>query len=187
VRKHPGDNGKPTQLRITPRQARFQATKDKVRTLCKQAAGATPEQLIDRLNPVLRGWAHYHRHVIGGHTFAPLDSLVWRRLFRWAKLRHPNKTGHEITERYFPPPPGQRWRFTDPVTGKHIIRVGASLKPQRHIKVKGDANPFNPDGEAYFQDRDRALALRASSAFRGSAPETAGRALPGLLAGDPVR
>ena len=41
-----------------------------------------------------------------------------------------------------------------------------SVKPQRHIKVKGDANPFDPDWEAYFQDRDRALALRASSAFR---------------------
>jgi len=58
VRKHERPNSKVAKLRITPSQASLQALMAKVRTLCKQARGATPEQLIDTLTPVLRGWAN---------------------------------------------------------------------------------------------------------------------------------
>ncbi len=53
LRKHERCNGKPAKLRITPSKASFQALKDKVRTRCKQAVGATAEALIDTLNPRL--------------------------------------------------------------------------------------------------------------------------------------
>jgi RNA-directed DNA polymerase len=166
LRKHERPHGKPGKLQITPSQASFRALKARIKALCKRPAGRTPVQLIDTLNPVLRGWANYHRHVICGETFAKLDDFVWRRLSRWAKRRHPNKTGRWIAERYFPHQAGESWRFADPVTGKRIIRVRQAVKPQRHVKVKGDANPFDPAWAAYFQHRDRQLALKASSAFR---------------------
>lgn len=53
LRKHERCNGKPAKLRITPSKASFQALKDKVRTRCKQAVGATAEAFIDTLNPRL--------------------------------------------------------------------------------------------------------------------------------------
>ncbi|HEV8712872.1 MAG TPA: reverse transcriptase domain-containing protein [Candidatus Binatia bacterium] len=168
VRKHERHTGKPAKLRITPSQASFQALQAKVRTRCKQAAGATSEQLSDALNPLLRGWANYHRHILGGQSFAQLDSFVWRRLYRWVQRRHPHKTGHWITDRYFPHRKGEAWRFTDPTTGKQVIHVQEAVKSQRYVKVKGDANPFDPKWEAYFQDRDRTLALCASAAFRAT-------------------
>jgi RNA-directed DNA polymerase len=151
---------------MTPRQASVHTITTKITTLCHQAAGTTPTQLIAPLNPVLRGWANSHRHIIGGEACAQLDSFVWRRLYRWAKLRHPHKTGRWITQRYFPHQLGESWRLTDPTTGTHIIRLQETVKPQRHIKVKSDANPFDPHWEAYFQYRDRQLALKASSACR---------------------
>jgi len=166
LRKHERRNRKPAKLRITPSTASFQTLTAKVRTRGKQAAGATPEQLIDALNSLLRGWANYHRHVLCGQIFAQLDSFVGRRLYRWAKRRHPHKTGHWITERSFPHRKGEAWRFTDPTTGKQVIHVQEVVKPQRYLKVKGEANPFDPAWEVYFQHRDRELALRASSPFR---------------------
>jgi RNA-directed DNA polymerase len=166
LRKHERRNGEPAKLLIKPSTASFQALKAKVRTLCKQAAGATPAALIDRLNPLLRGWANYHRYTLCSQTFFRLDSFVWRRLFRWAKLRHPDKTGRWLTDRYFPHQPGESWRFTDPATGKQVLRVCENLKPERYLKIKGEANPFDPDWEAYFHARDQRLALRASSPFR---------------------
>lgn len=166
VRKHERPNRQAAKLRITPSQASLQALRDKVRTLCKQVRGATPEQLIDTLTPVLRGWANYHRHSICGQTFAKLDTFVWQRVYRWAKRRHSDKTGRWIVERYFPHHTGEAWRFTDPVTGKQLLRVREAVKPQRYLKVKGEANPFDPAWEVYFQDRDRKLALWASSPFR---------------------
>src|SRR5712692_412126 len=166
VRKPERPNGTPAKLQITPSKTSFQALKDKVRTLCKQARGTTPEPLIDTLNPVLRGWANYHRYVICGETFAKLDTFVWQRVYRWAKRRHSDKTGRWITDRYFPHDKGETWRFTDPATGKQLIRVRETVRPQRYLKVQGAANPFAPEWEAYFQHRDRELARRASSPFR---------------------
>jgi RNA-directed DNA polymerase len=168
IRKYPRPNSKPAKLQITPSKASLNAVKAKIKALCKQAVGATPEQLIDRLNPVLRGWANYHRHVICGKAFRRLDSYVWRRLYRWAKHRHANKTGRWIAQRYFPHRQGESWRFTDPKTGKQLIRVQETVKARRHLKIKGDANPFDKEWEAYFQRRDRQLSLQASSGFRAT-------------------
>jgi RNA-directed DNA polymerase len=166
LRKHDRRNGQLAKLQIKPSAASFQAIKTQIRTLCKQAAGAPPAALIERLNPLLRGWANYHRYTLCSQVFFQLDSFVWRRLFRWAKRRHPDKTGRWITDRYFPHKPGESWRFTDPATGNQVLRVGKSIKPERYLKVKGEANPFAPDWEDYFRVRDQRMALRASSPFR---------------------
>jgi RNA-directed DNA polymerase len=168
VRKHERPNRQAAKLRITPSRASLQALTAKVRTLCKQARGATPAQLIDTLTPVLRGWANYHRHTLCGQTFAKLDTFVWQRVYRWTKRRHSDKTGRWIVEHYFPPHTGEPWRFTDPATGKQLLRVREAVTPQRYLKVKGEANPFDPAWEAYFQNRDRKLALWASSPFRAT-------------------
>jgi hypothetical protein len=48
------------------------------------------------------------------------------------------------------------------------MRVAQTIKPQRHIKIKAHANPFDPSWEAYFQQRDRQLTLRASSPVRAT-------------------
>jgi RNA-directed DNA polymerase len=80
LRKHERPNRKAAQLRITPSHASLQALMAQVRTFGKQARGATPEQLIDTLTPVLRGWANYQRHSICGQTFAKLDTFVWQRV-----------------------------------------------------------------------------------------------------------
>ena len=114
----------------------------------------------------MTGWANYHRHVIWSETCATRDSVVWRRLYRWATRRHPNNTGRWLAARYFPHRPGEAWRFTDPTTGKQTIRVQEVGKHQRHIKMKGDANPFDTPWEAYVPHRARPLALKASAAFR---------------------
>lgn len=146
----------------------MKTVKAKIKALCKQAAGASPEQLIEALNPVRRGWANDHRHVLGGKAFRRLDSYLWRRLSRWATPRHANKTGHGIAERYFPPRPGESWRLTDPNPGKQLIRVPEAVKAQRHLKIKGEANPFDREGDGDFQRRDQQLALQASSRCRAN-------------------
>src|SRR5712691_3332452 len=133
---------------MTPSKASLHAITIKVKTLCQHAAGATPEPLIEPLTPVVRGWAHSHRHVICRETFATLDRFVWRRRSRWAKLRHPNKTGRWLAARSFPHRPGEPWRLTDPATGKQLIRVQEALKQQRPMKSKGDAHPFDPQWAA---------------------------------------
>jgi hypothetical protein len=134
-----------------------------------------------------RGWANYHRPGICSETFARLDRFVWRRLYRWAKPRHPDKSGRGNAERYFPHQPGEAWRFTDPLTGKPVIRVQEAVKPQRYLKVKGEANPFDPVWEGILSaPRPRTGAARVFG-VSCTTSETTARALPGLPTGDPSR
>jgi RNA-directed DNA polymerase len=166
LRKHARPNRKATKLRIPPSTASFRALKAKVRPLCQQARGATPEQLLDTLTPVLRGGANSPRYVLGGETCAQLANFVWQRVSRWAKRRHSDKTGCGSVDHYVPSRKGETRRFTAPATGKQLLQVRAVVNPQRSLKVKGEANPCDPAWAVYFQDRDRELALRASAPFR---------------------
>jgi hypothetical protein len=41
--------------------------------------------LIHELNPKIRGWANYHRHVVSTRTFARVDHHIFSSLWRWAR------------------------------------------------------------------------------------------------------
>ncbi|NNF96727.1 MAG: group II intron reverse transcriptase/maturase, partial [Halobacteria archaeon] len=166
IRKHPRPNGKPEKLQITPSKASFQSIKEKIRAICKSNKGATPDKLINKLNPVLRGWANYHRYVICAETFAKLDSFVWNRVYRWCKRRHPDKTGRWIANRYFLSEDWSGWRFTDPATGNSLIKIAEAVKRQRYNKIKGAANPFDPQWDAYFQNRGLKQSRAITTGFK---------------------
>jgi retron-type reverse transcriptase len=119
------------------------------------------------LNPVLRGWANYHRHVICAESFSKLDSYVWRRLFRWGKRRHPDKSGIWIAKRYFRKQDGYQWTFTDTASGKALIHVQQAIKHQQHIKVRAEANPFDSEWEEYFRNREKLLKRQSVNGFLG--------------------
>lgn len=62
---------------------------------------AKQEELISLLNPILRGWANYHRPVVAKATFNRLDGLIFRAIWSWSKRRHRNKSASWIRKRYF--------------------------------------------------------------------------------------
>jgi RNA-directed DNA polymerase len=165
VRRFQRRDGQLGKLQITPSKASFEAIKAKVKAICKASGGHTQEQLIDTVNPIIRGWANYHRHVICAETFAKLDSYVWRRLFRWGRKRHPDKTGRWIAERYFVNHNGNQWTFKDKASNKILISAAQTIKQQRYIKVKAEANPFDSEWESYFQNRDKLLKRRSVNEF----------------------
>ncbi len=123
----------------------------------------------DHRSHKVRGWANYHRHVICGETFSKLDSFVWFRLFRWGKRRHPNKSRKWIASRYFGEQDGRQWIFKDKASGKTLIKVSQAIKQQRHIKVKGEADPFDIEWQEYFQHREIKLKMRSVNSYIGKA------------------
>ena len=74
-----------------PAKKNVKAFLEKVRDIMKSNKQATAGHLILRLNPVIRGWAHYHRHSASKRTFDKVDSAIFEALWRWAKRRHPHK------------------------------------------------------------------------------------------------
>ncbi len=57
--------------------------------------------LIASLNPLLRGWANYHRHVVSKRIFSRVSCEIWKCLWRWAIKRHPKKGKRWVKARYF--------------------------------------------------------------------------------------
>ena len=132
---------------------------EKVRGIIKASKHATAGHLIMNLNPVIRGWAIYHRHVSSKRTFSRVDHAIFRALWQWAKRRHPKKSRRWIKDRYFESIGGRHWIFHGEVAGREEtiqpvrLFAASSLPIQRHTKVKGEANPYDPAWEPYFEER----------------------------------
>jgi RNA-directed DNA polymerase len=61
----------------------------------KAAPGKSAADLINELNPKIRGWANYRRHGVSKRTFDRVDYLIFYKLWQWARRRH-SKKGPEL-------------------------------------------------------------------------------------------
>lgn len=101
-----------TALMIKLAKKSIKSLLDKIRGIIKGNKAVTQELLIRLLNPVIRGWAMYHRHVVAKQTFSFVDAHIWRMLWQWAKRRHPNKNLGWVKSRYFRTIGHTAWNFT---------------------------------------------------------------------------
>lgn len=156
VRKY---NGK---LLITPSKDSVQRLLKTVREIITRMATAPADQLIARLNPVIRGWAVYHRHVVSKRIFRSVDHRIHQALWRWACRRHKRKGRRWVKRKYFPAKGASDWVFTgtyreqDGTRQELYLYKASYLSIRRHVKVRGDANPYDPAWDAYFARRRRA-------------------------------
>ena len=96
--------------------------------------------LIAKLNPIFRGWSNYYRTVCSKETYAKIGHLIWLRLWRWAKRRHPNKSRKWIVDKYWKTVGGDNWVFGD----KEFYLYKHSKTPiMRHTKVRGKTSPYD--------------------------------------------
>jgi len=153
VRKYKG------KLLIKPASKNIKAFLTKVRTTIKDNKQATAGDLITKLNPIIQGWARYHRHVVSKRVFGQVDHEIYKALWRWAKRRHGNKSRRWVAKKYFRPTSNHTWRFYGQISNKEdktitIHRSMAVHMPiRRHIKVRSQANPYDPQWEVYFEKR----------------------------------
>ncbi len=138
------------KLLIKPAKASIAAVKGKIREILKAGASLPQDALIRRLNPIIRGWGEYYRHVVSKQVFTDTDHAIWRLTWNWAKRRHPQKGHKWIKDQYFAHRDGRDWVFTD---GSATLFRMASIPIRRHVKIQGTANPYDPDCAVYFKRR----------------------------------
>lgn len=160
------------KLLMKPSKANVKAHLDKIREVINGNKTAKQANLIRLLNPVLRGWANYHSHVVAKETFGKVDTYVWSMLWQWAVRRHPNKGDRWVKKKYFKSRGTRAWVFAateekEDGTQKDIILLKEFDTPiARHIKIKADANPHDPQWEPYFESRWGKKMLRSSRGRR---------------------
>jgi RNA-directed DNA polymerase len=97
--------------------------------------------------------------VVSKETFSRVDHEIFKALWRWSKRRHPRKPKQWIKDKYFRTDQGRNWDFYGEVIGKdgkpRQIRLLHAKKVaiKRHIKVRGAANPYDPQWDPYFEKR----------------------------------
>lgn len=157
------------KLLIKPSAKNVTAFYRKVKEIIRKHAARPQGDLIRALNPVLRGWVQYHRCVVAKRAFSRLDWLIFRALWRWARRRHSNKGRRWVMARYFHPVGDRQWVFSVAGTGAdgadsvYALYILDQTPIVRHVKVKGEFNPFDPAHEVYSEKRrqDRLMASRA--------------------------
>src|SRR5260221_4527158 len=144
---------------IRPSKKNVQAFKAKIKAIFKVHKTVKHESLIAMLNPVIRGWANYHRTVNATKTFASIDAWLWLKEWQWAKRRHLNKSARWIKAKYFAITNTSRWvfsaRYRDAAAQWQTMTIVKASHTRRrwHTKIIGASNPFDPQWASYFQDR----------------------------------
>ena len=144
---------------VTPSKSSVKGIVSKTRKIIKFHLGSTTVEMLRGLNPVIRGWANYHRHACSKKTFNYADYCIFKNLWLWAKRRHPNKKAHWIRNRYFRTIGNRNWCFfaTQKTEGGEAnvidLHYMSTVKIVRHTKICGNANPYDSRWQEYFSKR----------------------------------
>ena len=152
------------KLIIKPAKDSTHSFKGKVKLIIGQGKGWNAESLIKKLNPVIRGWANYHRTIQASRTFSNLHKYINEALYKWAKRCNPRKTPRWIRQRHFGL--SNKGRFSCVVKDEQgKSKILELLSPGdvplvRYIKIRRTSNPFKIEDTAYFAMRRKAKNYR---------------------------
>jgi len=148
VRKYDG------KLLIKPSRKSVKNFKRKVFQIISRSGSLSTDKLIYLLNPVIRGWANYHRFVVSKVVFSRLDNDIFLALWQWAKRRHSTKSSHWIRNKYFSTVGSRNWVFAAN-DGDKLVELFKmeSIPIKRFVKVRSGVNPFDPLWYPYFNSR----------------------------------
>lgn len=131
------------KLIIKPNRESIKQHTFTIKQKLRKLRGTTQEAVIKELNPIIRGWSQYYSSVVSSRTFNFIGSLMFRKLWKWAIVRHPKKGKGWIRKKYFKKYGNDNWRFM--VSNKiHLVKHGDHAI-KRHIKVKGTKSPYDGD------------------------------------------
>ena len=117
----------------------------------EQFKGDSQIPLINKLNPIIRGWCNYYTHWNSKRTFQKLSHLVWKKLWSWGKRRHPQKGKKWVRRKYWKTIKNDNWVFASSRDGNNpFFLINHTKLPSgvKYVKVKGACSPY--DGEEFY-------------------------------------
>jgi RNA-directed DNA polymerase len=128
-------------VQVTPSTDAVKCHLRSLRATVRRMCAASQEALIRALNPQIRGWSQYYRHVVSTATFNRCDQAVYSLLRRWSRRRHPSKGARWIARRYWQQYKGTRWSFQ--VSETIRLQKHTDTKHAHFVKVRGTASPYD--------------------------------------------
>jgi RNA-directed DNA polymerase len=146
-----------TKVLTKPSRSAIRKIRRRITGELRALRGASPIEVINKMNPIIRGQANYFRPGASKKAYQTLDSHLWQHLYKWARRRHPKKGRKWVVARYFGPYcPNRRnrWVYGDRETGAYLHQY-AWTKIVRHVPVTGRNSPYDPALAQYWADRRR--------------------------------
>src|SRR5437764_3106361 len=158
--RHYRDYTRPTgvKLLIKPSREAVDSIRVKLRAEWKANCHRSPAIVTEKLNPIIRGWANYHRVNAASRTFDKLDHWMFHREVRYAKRRHPKKPTYWKRSKYWGrlcPGRNDSWVFGDKQKGRFLLKF-RWFKIKRHVMVKGESSPDDQNLREYWRKREQA-------------------------------
>lgn len=145
------------KLLIRPSPKGIIRKRQELRELWLGLKGHSLVAVLQRLNPVIRGWANYYRPVVASKVFGEMDRWMCLRQRRFVKHRHPHKPWQWCRHRYWGKLNPERkdiWVFGDKRSGAYMLKF-SWFKIVRHVLVRGTASPDDPSLRDYWWARRR--------------------------------
>ena len=147
---------------ITPQKEKVKSFLQDIKQTVKKACSWTFEELIRVLNVKLRGWANYYKFVCSKDTFNTIRHEIFQIIWRFLKRRHPLKGEKWIYNQYCTKVDGDKYVFfANYKTRKNntakilMVNIAKDIPITRHIKIKGNASPLDPELRKYWEERNR--------------------------------
>jgi len=137
-------------LRQTPDKDRIQKHIDSIRDIVKSMEKRPQEELIAKLNPIIRGWTQYYAFTDNAETFRYCDERMFWRLLKYACNRHNQKGKKWIINKYFHTFEGRKWIFATPDRKLRLKLYSKGVGRNRYVKVKKGKSPY--DGDTRYWD-----------------------------------
>jgi RNA-directed DNA polymerase len=155
------------KILIKPSKKSIETHSNKIKEVLRQMKAAPQEEVIWRLNPIIRGWTNYFRTGISSETFNKLDYLMWQKLWAWGKRRHNDKGKKWIADKYFHTIGKRKWYFATKKDGEidQVLSQYSDTKIKRHVKVKA--------GKSYYDGDELYWAARLSKGYGDISPSKA--------------
>ena len=144
-----------------PSKSSIKSIRAKVKETVQKGYGWSGVDLISILNPIIKGWANYYRIGVSKATYAALDNYIYQKTFNWTMRKFHGHNRYKAVDRYFRSRSiSRRWIFSDVVKtkeGKKNVCICKMMdtKIQRHVKIRSAANPYLPEYNEYFEERNK--------------------------------
>lgn len=138
---------------IEPQKEKIQLHYRKLDERINKMKSCSQAELIGTLIPIIRGWCNYQSPWNSSNAFRKLTYLMWNRLWRWGKRRHPNKGRKWIARKYWDLK-DKGWRFTYKSNdySYYLPKHSDFGSGKRWVKVQNNRSPYDGD-ETYWSKR----------------------------------
>ena len=132
---------------------------DKIRKTIESNKCVKQKSLIMMLNPIIKGWGNYYKYGASGEIFHRMDWEIFKKIWQWARRRHPQKCKGWVKDKYFRTLHGRSWRFAADMSKKDKIdylelTYLPTIHHEKFVKVRHYANPYDPADKSYYEWRE---------------------------------